>query len=268
MDNIFKLTNEKQLKIIKWENDNIHAYFSTSQGGSSSGNFCSLNLALHVDDDAQCVLNSRELYSEYLGVDLSNFVFANQTHSNNFYEVTKNDIGSGIEDFSEGIYNTDALYTFENNIVLNTFHADCTPVFFKSTKDNLIGVIHAGWQGTTKEITFATLKHVIDTHDILPENIEVVIGPSIGMSNFEVEYDVISKIKEMNNINIDGTYINKNENKFLVNVKELNLRQVTANGIDSVLVSDIDTFVEENLYSYRRNNITGRMCASIYQTNN
>ena len=55
------------------------------------------------------------------------------------------------------IPDTDALYTYEPNLVLCSFTADCVPVIFYNEVNGLIGVIHSGWQGTVKEITSEAL---------------------------------------------------------------------------------------------------------------
>ena len=48
---------------------------------------------------------------------------------------------------------------------------------------------------------------------------------------------------------------------------KINKEQAIAAGIllENIYVSDIDTYVEENLYSYRRDKTTGRAYASIMQ---
>lgn len=91
---------------------------------------------------------------------MDNFVCANQTHSANFHRVTIEDKGRGARTKDTAIPDTDALYTFESNIILTSFSADCVPVIFYNKVNGLIGVIHSGWQGTIKEVTLKLFRHL------------------------------------------------------------------------------------------------------------
>ena len=183
--------------VLEFKNeDNINIFFSTNLDGKSTGDYKGLNLALHVGDDDNTVVENRQIYAEKIGIDLSNFVYSNQTHSDLYYQVTSKDINKGTTSTLDAIKDVDCLYTFEDDIVLNMFYADCTPVYFYSKIDNLIGVIHAGWQGTVKEITYKVLTHIINDHNIDPANLTVIVGPSISQESFEVEGDVIEKLND------------------------------------------------------------------------
>jgi YfiH family protein len=200
-------------------------------------------------------------------MDLKKFVYTNQTHSDNFYEVTKKDCAKGTTTINDAIDNVDAIYTFENEIVLNLFYADCTPVYFYSKTDNLVGIIHAGWQGSVKEITYKTLSHIINNHNIDPKNLHVIVGPSIAAHNFEIEQDVIDKLKSTK-LDYTNCVTKKNNIKYNLDVKKMNEIQAHALNITSVTISDIDTYDNKHLFSFRKNNTTGRMSATIYQTSN
>src|SRR5699024_12335464 len=102
-----------------------------------------------------------------LGVELNDVVGSNQTHSANFYEVKREDPGRGALSLDTAIDDTDALYTYEPNIVLCSFTADCVPVLFYHEDTGLIGAIHSGWQGTVKEITLKVLMHLMNAGNVL-----------------------------------------------------------------------------------------------------
>jgi len=252
--------------VLEFKNDDgMKIFFSTNKDGVSTGDFDGLNLALHVGDEDSKVIENRNIYANKIGMKLEDFVYSNQTHSDLFYEVTSKDLNKGTTSMSDAIEDVDCLYTFEDNIVLNMFYADCTPVYFYSKVDNLIGVIHAGWQGTVKEITFKVLTHIINDHKVDPSNLTVIVGPSINQESFEVESDVIEKL---NNCQLDykTCYFKKNVVKYKLDVKKMNMLQAQACDIDNIFVSEINTYDSDYLYSYRRNNVTGRMSASIFKT--
>lgn len=254
----------KNNDILNIADEDIQLFFSTKKGGVSKHECDSLNLAFHVNDQLADVLTNRQIYAEKINMDLNRAVFCQQTHSTNFKLVTHQDARCGSFDFESGINNCDALYTFEKNLFLNGYYADCTPVYFYSTEKNLIGIIHAGWQGTVKQITKKTLKHIIEKHNIKPDEISVVIGPSIGYEHFEVRKDVINLVLKMDNYK--DCYKKINDQQYIVDVKRLNYLQCQDLGITNIKVSKIDTFSDDEMFSYRKNNKCGRMCATIVRS--
>ncbi len=265
----FKLENEL-FTFDKFNQEGINIYFSSKNDGVSTKEFASNNQALHVGDIDENVIANRRKHASKINRDLEQFIYTNQTHSDNTIQVTKADAGSGIFTTETAFADTDGLYTFENDIVLNAFVADCTPVYFFNSKANLIGVIHAGWQGTVKSIVYKALTNICKEHDLNPSDFKVVIGPSIEMRNFEVGQDVIDLIDQMDYLDYKSTYESIGNGKYKANVKRLNYLQAKAAGVktENIYITDLDTYSNDNLFSFRQNNKTGRMCASIYQTNN
>lgn len=260
-----KLTlNDK--KLYQLDDHNIHLFFSTRHGGQSKLPFNSLNLALHVNDNPEDVLINRHTYTSFIGMSSKQMVFCKQTHSINSHLVTKADLEAGFHDQTSAIKDCDALYTFDYDICLNTFHADCTPVYFYSHVDHLVGVIHAGWQGSVAAITYHTLAKVIKEHQIKPENISIVIGPTIQKQSFRVQKDVIDKLTATKLIDSSLCYTKVDETHYLLDNSLLNKLQCQALGITKISCSTEDTYTNDDFFSYRKNNKTGRMCASIYQT--
>lgn len=212
------------------------------------------------------VLENRVNVANKLGKEIDDFVFSKQVHSNNFYEVKAEDKGRGVYDFESGIADVDCLYTFDPSIVLTGFFADCTPVFIVSEADNLHCIVHAGWQGTTKAIVFKTINH-FKSLGIKVEDMKVIIGPSIGYESFEVEEDVINAINQLDMIKTSECYTKINDIKYKADIKKVNELQALAAGIDSknISVSKFCTFQNEDFYSFRKNNETGRMIGCIYK---
>ncbi|MBL0701491.1 MAG: laccase domain-containing protein, partial [Spiroplasma sp.] len=209
-----------------WNKEQVFVHFSTRLGGVSTAPYQHLNLALNVGDNDNDVVCNRQIYADLIGVNLNNFVYANQTHSDRLYEVTHLDKQRGVFTMDTSIDNIDCLYSFEFDVVLNLFYADCTPIYFRSVADNLIGIIHAGWQGSVKEITYKSLDYLIKKHHLDPNNIEVLIGPSISKNSFEVEQDVIDKIPST--LDYSSCYSKKDLTKYNLDVKLMNKIQANA----------------------------------------
>lgn len=241
--------------IYNYEHPDYKIAFTNSDGG---------NMAYQAFGDN--VLENRQAVASKLGVDLDKFVFAKQCHSANIAEVSKCDRGRGVLSFEDGIEDVDCLYTFDDDIVLSAFYADCTPVYIMSKRDNLTCVIHAGWQGTVKAIVYKTIEH-FKSIGIDPANLEVVIGPSISLENFEVESDVIERINNLDMIETNLCYTQINDIKYKADVKLINKLEAIAAGVleENIYVSDICTYDTEDLFSFRKDNQTGRMISCIFK---
>ena len=144
--------------------------------------------------------------------------------------------------------------------------ADCVPVLIADPVTGIIAAVHAGWQGTVKEITKKTIKHLKDHEGVNPANLKVYIGASICQSTFEVGLEVIEKVKNMS-IDTTGTYyINESTQKGFVDNKELNRLQCISEGVlpTRITVDKNCTFSNtENFFSYRKEKDTGRHLSFI-----
>lgn len=145
-------------------------------------------MALHVCQDPNNIIANRQRLSTELGVTLDQFVCANQTHSSNFYKAEKVDAGKGTYDVADAIADVDALYTFERELVLTAFSADCVPIIFYN--DDLVGAIHSGWKGTVQSITEKVFVHLRDVEAVDLSTVQVHIGTCLSQTNFEVDADV------------------------------------------------------------------------------
>lgn len=263
---IFKKENNL-LKFTDW--NNVEVVFTTNSGGTYPIDNGDNNLAYQVAKTAsekEGVLKNRELLAASLNCELDDFIFCEQLHTDQIQQVTNEQCGSGKLDFESGVKQTDGLFTFEKNIVLACFYADCTPIYLYSEPDQMIAVVHAGWQGTVKSIAYKAVKKIVDS-GVNVENIQAVIGPCISQENFEVQDDVIQAIKKLDYIDYEQAIKRKDETHYLVDNKMLNKLQLQSAGIkpENIKVSTLCTYDQEDLFSFRKNNETGRMLACIFQ---
>lgn len=218
------------------------------------------NMAFYVSNDKEAVLQNRKALCEVNDIALDHCVFPNQTHSDHIALVTKDMVGQGATSDSDAIKDCDALYTKEKNVLLGVFHADCVPVLLYDKFNGIVCVVHAGWQGTTKEIVAKTLNVLIEKEGCKPEQLKAYIGPSIAAKNFEVGKDVIDLVEKMS---FDtSSFINYTmDEKAYVDTKGLNKQMLLNAGLlpDNITIDKNDTFANsENLFSYRRGKECGR----------
>ncbi|MBK3493812.1 peptidoglycan editing factor PgeF [Viridibacillus sp. YIM B01967] len=217
------------------------------------------NMALHACVNPNHVMGNRKKLATSLHCELENFVCANQTHSSNFHRVTLADKGRGADRTDTAITDTDALYTYEPNLLLCSFTADCVPVTFYNEETGLIGVIHSGWQGTVKEISLNVFKHLIQVEHCNPSDLHIQIGAALSQEKFEVDADVYLKFKDLGYAD-DFIYYNKETHKYHIDNQQTVKKQCELAGIpaDLITIDPTCTYLNPEGFSYRQDKQAGR----------
>lgn len=222
------------------------------------------NMALHTCEHVDSILNNRKQLAAQLQIPLERFVCMNQTHSANFHHVTKQDIGRGAIDVKTAIPNTDALYTYEPNILLCSFTADCVPVLFYHETNGLIGAIHSGWQGTVKEITRKLFEHLKREEMCDLEKVHLQIGMALSQKKFEVDEDVYMKFKQLGYAD-EFMYFHEQTKKYHIDNQQVVKKQCMLAGIPShqIKIDQTCTFQSDTGFSYRQDRKSGRHVSFI-----
>lgn len=247
--------------IKTYYNDNHYIAGMTLKAGNRLE---SNSMALHTCQQALHVLKNRELLAESLNCSLDEFVCANQTHSANFRKVTQQDRGKGARKKEEAIEDVDALYTYEANVLLTCFTADCVPVILLHEGKGLMGVIHSGWQGTVKEITPKLLKHLIQEERCDPKGFKVFLGAALSQKRFEVDEDVYVKYKKLGYAD-EFIYFESSRNKYHIDNQGTVKKQCELAGIPAsqIFMDKTCTYDSEDGFSYRQDKTTGRHLSFI-----
>jgi polyphenol oxidase len=251
----------------EWEKDSpeLTVAFSSRNGGISSPPYDTNNLGLHVNDNKNSVINNRQLTADKLNWELSSWTAADQIHEDQIVKVTSPLSGSGARSYEDTIKRTDALYTAETNILLTLGYADCVPVYFFSREKGLVGIAHAGWKGTVKNIAGKMVRLWQEMENIHPGSIHAAIGPSISHCCYEVDDRVINSLEET--LPDWKPYEKIEEGRYRLQLKEANYRLLIQEGVppEHIYVSSYCTSCSEDLFfSHRRDRgKTGRMMAFI-----
>ncbi|SOC39270.1 peptidoglycan editing factor PgeF [Ureibacillus acetophenoni] len=217
------------------------------------------NMALHVCENEEDILHNRMQLANLLQCNIEDFVCANQTHSANFHKVTLYDKGRGATKQTTAIPDTDALYTYEPNILLSTFTADCVPVIFHHEDNGLVGVIHSGWQGTVKEITLKLFNHLVQEEGCDPKGFQVILGPALSQEKFEVDEDVYLRFRDLGYAD-EFMYYKEDTNKFHIDNQKTVMKQLELAGVpaENITIDTTCTFISDEGFSYRQDKKSGR----------
>ncbi len=232
----------------------------------SSTPYDSLNLAYHTGDQKERVLTNRSRFLEMAGVDENQLVLCHQSHADTLAKVSLLEGGKGATSFESGVPLVDSLYTTETHCALGILHADCVPVFFYAPSHHLVGIIHAGWQGTLKSVTLKVLREVIEKEHLQPTDLYVYLGPSITKDHLHVT-------NEMRQAGLSHDlfthYVVHHHGEDFYDVVQDNLDQLKRLGIPEshIDISHLSTFDHPELFfSWERaeGHRTGRHISFIY----
>lgn len=216
--------------------------FTNRTGGLSTGAFHSLNLALHVEDDATVVAKNRKILEEDLAMPVA---YMNQVHGNALCEVDAR---------PEAEPTADALITRRKGVALAVMVADCIPLLMANS--SAVTAVHVGRRGLVNGVAKQALQRL---REIDSSPITAVVGPSICGSCYEVSEDIYREVVDLYPVaasaTVDGTFA-LDLSKALV--EELRGESVTVIDESRCTVEDLD------LYSYRRDGVTGRQVGVIW----
>ncbi|MCD8158102.1 MAG: peptidoglycan editing factor PgeF [Clostridiales bacterium] len=207
----------------------VNHCFSTRIGGVSEGDLSSLNLRFKHDKRENVVENYRRLCSA-IGSDYRNTVFSHQTHKDEIYDVQLSDRGKGLI-YEREIQDKDGLITNIPEIVLVTFHADCTPLYFLDPVKKVIALTHSGWRGTALSIGAKTVYKMVNDYGCERKNIICGIGPCIGGCCYQVDDAVKNVFESKFDFWNEFFKPDREKGKYLFDLEGINKRILTETGI-------------------------------------
>lgn len=230
----------------------------TRIGGVSVGPYQSLNLGGTCGDDPNHVRENHQILFNNFGRPFESRFDVWQVHGDTIHftdqprpETQKHQPGDGI-------------FTQNPEVTLVMRFADCVPILFHDPVLKIVGIVHAGWQGTLIEVAGVAVRALTSKYDSKPEDLIVGIGPSICGNCYQIGEDLRHKFlarwgdkaKDFVTSSEDGQHLD------LWAANEWILRSA---GVEKIEQSHICT--AENLqewYSYRKEKgLTGRFAVAI-----
>jgi len=208
-----------------------------------------------ISDNVTAIFTTRapedtpESLAETINISINNIYLPIQKHTDRVHVLE-----SGMEPVV-----ADAILTGKRGVLIGVKVADCVPVLLFDRKSKVVGAVHAGWRGTSKQIlkkTIATMKKEFSSS---ADDIMVAIGPCIRGCCYEVGFDVRDAIEDATG---EGTYCMEKDGKYYIDLSSANLRQAISSGIPQANIwrsGECTCCNHEKFYSYRyANGTTGR----------
>ena len=227
-------------KILK-EYKNINHGFFNRIGGNSTGIYKSLNCGLSSLDKKQNVQKNLDIVCKKIGCKKNHLIVLNQVHGSKVFYLNKN---------RKKKIKGDGLITNKSGIALGILTADCAPLLFYDSKNNMIAVAHAGWKGAYKQISKKIIKNFVKKGSSI-QDINAVIGPCIAQNNYEIKNDFKKKFIKQNQKN--RIYFKSVKNKFFFSLQDYIADQLIRLGIKKLEIIKKDTYnLKNNFFSSRR----------------
>lgn len=237
----------------------VQSFVSYREGGHSSAPYQSNNLALHVGDKPECVLQNRATLSEKLQLKAKP-IWLEQVHGSDLVVINNEDVASLNQ---QGVPKADGSIANEVSTPCVVLTADCLPLLFADEQGQQVAAIHCGWKG----LAAGLIKKTVATFDSDPAQILVYLGPGISQEFYEVDGALeFCLAKTVPGFSISETVQNK-PNQYRLDLYALAKAQLQLAGVTQIFGGDRCAFREDtHFYSYRREGVTGRMASLIWLT--
>lgn len=226
---------------------NVKALQTTRNGGISAAPYNTLNLSSNVGDAPLAVARNRMLLEPLLP---SEPVWLKQVHG--VIVVDAAQAGCWPE--------ADACISAHPGAVCVTMTADCLPVLLCDDQGTVVGAVHAGWRGLCDGV----IEHTVRAMNIPSNTLMAWLGPAIGPQAFEVGDDVRTEFIAKDP-QATTAFTPSAPEKWLADIYQLARLRLNSLGITRIFGGGLCTYTDSaNFFSYRRDNITGRMGTFIW----
>lgn len=223
---------------------NVRAWV-TERG--SAARYGTLNLALHVGDDASSVAANRARLREALAL-RSEPRWLTQVHGIRVLDFPRDD---GSE--------ADGAVTGEPGVVCAVMTADCLPVLLCDRAGSRVGVAHAGWRGLLNGVVQAAVAACGDPADLV-----AWLGPAIGQAAYEVGTEVRDAFVAASPA-ASRRFVRNARGRWQADLYGLARDALAAAGVQAVHGGGFCTYTEAGrFFSHRREAPCGRMAALVW----
>jgi YfiH family protein len=252
-----KFTQWKNIPFFQFEHVStdwpLRYAVSTRKGGVSSNSFDSLNVALHVGDAIENVIENRRRICNTINASIDRFISLKQAHSANVFHLKSLDNDSNsFGRWDKAKENVDAVVTNVQNVTLFVFAADCALTMFYDPIKNVLALSHSGWRGAVLNI-YQNVIHVMQMeYGSNPGNIFAGIGPTICQSDFKIDEKAANNIKAIYP-SIHQNFLSTHNNYCYMDIEALLRSQLEQLGVRNIEVANICPTENTDLfYSYEK----------------
>ena len=230
-----------------------------SSGGVSVAPYDRLNLATHVGDDPIAVsANRAELHHALLGSGVQRMIWMSQVHGDAVAVIERDILDSVSHDERASVValDVDGLVTAERGIGLVVLVADCVPLVLLDESRGVTGAVHVGRRGLASGVA---MNAVAEMRELGATSIAATLGPSICARCYEVPAEMRNEVER----SAPGSAAVTRQGTPSIDLAAGLTAQLASLGV----LADVDprcTAEDPDLYSHRRDGVTGRFAAIVW----
>jgi YfiH family protein len=219
-------------------------------GGVSAPPYDELDLGDHVGDDPAAVAENRARLAAAVDLAADRLVFMAQVHGS---DVAVVDGPSGGDPPT-----ADALVTREPDLGLVVLVADCVPVVLAARRSDVVAVAHAGRKGVAGGIVPATVD-AMRALGARPERIVAVVGPAVCGACYEVPAAMAEEVAAV----APAARALSRSGSPALDLRAGVAAQLAAAGVQTIEVDPWCSRESPELFSHRRDGVTGRFAGVV-----
>jgi polyphenol oxidase len=178
---------------------------------------------------------------------IEHLVLLKQTHSVSGHMITEHNYHMPALSV-EG----DFLVTNVTGVGLGVLTADCLPIIFIDTKNNVVGIAHAGWRGSVNNIVTQTLMCMQKNYGTIIADLSIFFGPCAHVCCYQVQEDFLAHLAQFS-FGVDA--IVRRDNNLFFDLLYFNEQILLSVGIRKDAINyehSVCTICNEDYFSYRR----------------
>jgi YfiH family protein len=189
---------------------------------------------------------NRKNFYKTVGLSQHQIVEGQQTHSDRILRLNLENTKMWRGQLITGV---DGFVTNQTDVCLMIRVADCVPLVIYDPDHHAVGLIHAGWRGTTKNIHIKGLERMVKEYQTDPKQCLVWFGPSARANSF---YSPESPIQ------LDDPvwkpYINAKASRWYIDIIGYQIETLKTAGIlkKNMTIDPKDTVNDLSLFSHLR----------------
>lgn len=231
------------------ECDFITHAFCTRWGGISEGKLANLNFGTRSGDSEEHLLKNRGLLCSAFDIPEQNLVTVNQVHGDKLLIIDEKRQDWRHDEKLE----YDGIISAMPGVPIGIKTADCVPVFLADCARRVVGVVHAGWRGTSMGIVARAIDTFMKEFTSTPADILAVIGPAIGPCCYEVDESVFH---HFDNKRGEESFFarGKEDGKWMLDLPAANKSQLLDAGVppENIFSADICTSCNRDTFFSHR----------------
>lgn len=223
----------------------IRRVITSRAGGHSDGPYKSFNLGGGVGDDPAAVAANRARLAAEIGLHPDRLLWMDQVHQAHVAIV------DGPAD--RALPRTDGMVTSTPGLGLVVLVADCVPILLADEANGVAGAVHAGRPGAAAGIAQQAIAAMTEA-GAQPGSIEALLGPAVCGRCYEVPPDMQADVEAR----LPGSACRTAKGTTGLDLRAGLTAALLSAGVGRVVTDPRCTAEDPDLFSYRRDGVTGR----------